>query len=269
MKTIRAGICQGAFGSDGESNVRLADELVREAVAQGAELVALPEMACWWGALADMPKQAETVEGRWVTSMRSLARDLKIWLIGGTFPRRADGDVRVFNSAPLIAPDGNIAGIADKGHLFDVTVPDGPNVRESDVQCPGDVPFRMDTPFGSVGIAICYDVRFPEVFRRMVSDGGLDILILPAAFHAKTGQAHWATLLAARAIENQCYVVAANQCGVSPSGYESYGHSSIYGPWGEPLAVLEGERGVIVADLDASRLRTIRKYLPVLSHIRK
>lgn len=269
MKTIRVGVCQGAFGTDIASNIGLATKLVREASAQGANLAVLPEMACWWGPLKDMPSNAETVDGPWVSTMRALAAELKIWLAAGTFPRRTGSDDKIFNSAPLISPDGSLAGIADKRHLFDVSVPDGPNVKESAVQRPGGEPFRIETPFGSVGIAVCYDLRFPEVCRHMVNNGGLDVFILPAAFHMKTGQAHWAPLLSARAIENQCYVVAANQCGVSTSGYESYGHSSAYGPWGEPLVVLGTDSGVGIADLDAERLKTVRKNLPVLTHIRK
>ena len=273
MRNIKAGICQAAFTQNKSENLKRAERLIRACAELGASLVVLPEMACWWGPLSRMPEQAESLSGPWVTRMRQLAGEIGIWLVAGTFPRKKkiSGKTRgkAWNSTPIINPKGKVAGVADKCHLFDVNVPGGPSVRESEAFKPGQKPFRLQTPFGALGFGICYDARFPEMFRAIVKMGGMDILIILSAFHRETGKAHWETLLRARAIENQCFVIGANQCGKSSHGYESYGHSMAVGPWGETLLRLGADEAIGVAELNADTLVSIRRNLPALTHIRK
>ena len=190
-----------------------------------------------------------------------------IWIVGGTVPIR-DSDDKVYSASLLFSPEGELAARYDKIHLFDVGIPGAAeSYQESATTIPGNAPVVTKIPLGHLGLAICYDLRFPALFQRL-GELGAEIVALPAAFTGPTGDAHWHVLLRARAIEGLSYVVAAAQSGEHPGGRRTYGHSMIVGPWGEILAESDLSPGVIVADLDMMRLRRIRERFPVLEHRR-
>jgi nitrilase len=195
------------------------------------------------------------------------AEKFKVWIIGGTMPMRAsEGKVR---AAALVFNDlGQRVGRYDKIHLFDVNVPGTDEYyRESHTIEPGERGVVLDTPFGRLGVTVCYDLRFPELFRQM-ADTGMDILAVPSAFTAQTGAAHWELLVRARAVENLCYTIAANQGGFHVNGRETYGHSMIVDPWGKILATLPTGSGVVCAEIDSDRLQKVRAAFPALQHRR-
>jgi nitrilase len=196
------------------------------------------------------------------------ARRHDLWLVGGTIPLASAESERPYAACCIWDDRGRRVGRYDKIHMFDVRVPDSSEAyRESQRTMPGRDPLTLDTPFGKLGIAVCYDLRFPELFRAM-QDREASLIALPAAFTQRTGEAHWHTLLRARAIENLCYVVAAAQTGEHPGGRRTYGHSMIIGPWGEVLAEAEEGPGMVSATLDTDYLRKLRTQFPVLSHRR-
>jgi len=256
-------------GTDKEANLAMAAELVASAAAGGARLVALPEVFAWRGPQDREPEMAEPLAGRIGTFASGLARRLGIWLVAGSILEADDaaaGGGRCYNTTALFSPDGSLAASYRKIHLFDVDVEGRIQVRESKTRLAGDKPCCVDTEIGRIGIAICYDLRFPELFRGLA---GAEIVVLPSAFTAPTGRAHWHTLVRARAIENQCYFIAPNQFGASAMGFENYGHSLIVDPWGEVMADAgPGGPCVISAELSAPLLARVRSELPALDHRR-
>jgi nitrilase len=196
------------------------------------------------------------------------ARECGLWIVGGTIPLASDERARPFAACCVWDDQGRRAGRYDKIHLFDVRVPDSSEAyRESKRTMAGSRQLVIETPFGNLGIAVCYDLRFPELFRSML-DHEVNIIAVPAAFTQRTGQAHWHTLLKARAIENLCYVVAAAQTGEHPGGRLTYGHSLVIGPWGEVLAEAAEGPGIVTATMDVDYLRRLRVQFPALSHRR-
>ena len=267
-KTFVAAI-QFASGISVETNLRTAAGLVAQAKGQGAKLVVLPENLALMGHKDTDKLQYAEADGVGPIQdfLSALAAEHHVWLVGGTIPIRSEPG-KVFASCLVYDDQGRRAGRYDKIHLFDVDVPgSGEQYRESSTIAPGDKPLVLDTPFGRLGVAICYDLRFPELFRQM-ADGGLDILAVPAAFTAKTGAAHWELLLRARAVENLCYVVASGQGGTHENGRETYGNSMVVDPWGTVLARLGTEPGVVVAEVDPESQRQKREAFPVLPHRR-
>ena len=245
-------------GSDKEANLAAAAELVTNAAASGASLVALPEVFAWRGPQEREPEIAEPLTGRIGTFASELARRLGIWLVAGSILETADERAaggRCYNTTALFSPDGTLAASYRKIHLFDVDVEGRIQVRESKTRLAGDSPCCVDTELGRIGLAICYDLRFPELFRGLAA-AGAEIVVLPSAFTAPTGRAHWHTLVRARAIENQCYVIAPDQFGASSMGFENYGHSLIVDPWGDVMADAgPGGPCVVTADLSAAVAR--------------
>lgn len=260
---------QMVSGPSVAENLAAAAELLGRAAAGGAQLAVLPEnfalMGCGEGDKVQV-REAEG-EGPIQTFLAEQAARHRLWLVGGTIPLRTVGDDGRVRAACLLFDDqGRPVARYDKVHLFDVQVVGGTErYAESATIEPGDRYIVADTPIGRLGLAVCYDLRFPEQFRAMVERGAA-ILALPAAFTAATGKAHWETLLRARAIENQCYVIASAQGGKHANGRETYGDSLIIDPWGEILGRLPQGPGVVWAEFDRERLESVRRQFPVLKH---
>ncbi|HLF96997.1 MAG TPA: carbon-nitrogen hydrolase family protein [Methylococcaceae bacterium] len=252
------------------ANLLEAGKLVSRAAAAGAELVVLPENFAFMG-LKDTDKLAHAEPEGSGPIQEFLSREAErhgVWLVGGTLPIEASQPGKVRAACVIFDAHGQVAGRYDKIHLFDVNVPGSEEqYRESEtIEC-GSTPLVMDTPFGRLGVAICYDLRFPELFREMAEEG-MDILAVPAAFTARTGAAHWEILVRARAVENLCHVVASNQGGFHLNGRETYGRSMIVGPWGDTLSCLPTGAGFACAEVDLDKMLRLRQSFPVLGHRR-
>lgn len=249
-----------------ERNLAQAYGLLQQAAAQGAVLALLPEMFLTldgkqYNAIAADPQYVQRL-GRW-------AQELKLWLVAGAVPMPCpDGDPRVRSACLVFNHEGVLVARYDKIHLFDVDVGDAHgSYRESERFAPGEKVVLVDTPAGRLGLVICYDLRFPGLFQHL-RDQGAELISVPAAFTYTTGEAHWQTLLRARAIETQCYVLAANQCGWHDDKRRTYGHSQIIDPWGRVMTELEEEAGVALAEIDLQKLSDVRKKMPVTEHRR-
>ena len=251
-----------------ERNLSTAGRLIAQAAAQGAQLVALPEYFCLMGAHdTDKLTVAEAFGDGPIQSLLSqTARECGVWLIGGTLPLKAAAVDRVRNATCVYAPDGSLAARYDKVHLFRFNN----GVEEYDegrVLQAGTEPVAFNAGPCRVGLSICYDLRFPELYRALMAPA-CDLLAVPAAFTHTTGQAHWELLLRARAVENQCYVIAPAQGGRHENSRRTWGHSMVIDPWGEVLAVLPEGEGVVTAELDLARIAQVRTQLPALTHRR-
>ena len=270
MSKFVAAAVQMASSPNVGANLLEAGRLVEKAVRQGARLVVLPENFALMG-LNETDKLAAAEadgDGPIQEFLATSSERFKVWLVGGTIPIRVQRSPRVYASSLVFDDKGVCVGRYDKIHLFDVDVPGTTeSYRESATIEAGDRSLVLDTPFGRLGIAICYDLRFPEQFRSM-ADSGLDVLVVPSAFTAKTGAAHWDLLVRARAVENLCYTVAANQGGFHVNGRETYGHSMIVDPWGSVLASQATGAGVVSAEIDLDRLAKVRAAFPALTHRR-
>ena len=267
--TICAAI-QMASGPQVSSNLLEAEKLIGEAAKAGAKLVALPENFAIMG-MHELDKlKVGEVDGKGPIQdfLSQVAKKYGVWVIGGTIPIIGN-DTRKVRAACLIIDDkGNRVARYDKVHLFDVSVPDSnEEYRESDSVEAGTEECVVETPFGKIGIAVCYDLRFPEFFRPLCRRD-LDIIVIPSAFTAKTGAAHWEILLRARAIENLSYVIAPNQGGFHKNGRQTFGHSMIVDPWGVVLDCYKTGSGFVSADIDKGRLEKTRASFPVLDHRR-
>lgn len=269
----RLAVVQMNSSDDPGSNLETAARLIDASREQGAAVVLLPEnFSVMPGREQDRRAFAEPDgDGPVQTFLAEQSRRHGIWIIGGTAPLGAGDGTRVKPACLVFDDKGRRAARYDKIHLFDVQVSDTESYRESDAfeaGSPDDANLVcVDTPAGRVGLSVCYDLRFPELYRRLV-DKGAQILTVPAAFTATTGQAHWESLLRARAIEDQCYVAASAQWGRHASGRETHGHSMIIDPWGRVLADQAIGDGVIVADIDLEKLAGIRSRFPALAHTR-
>ena len=260
---------QMVSGPSVAENLAAAAELLARAAAGGAQLAILPENFALMGRGESDKVQVREAEGEGPIQafLAEQAARHRLWLVGGTIPLRTAADDNRVRAACLLFDDrGRQVARYDKVHLFDVqVVGSAERYTESATIEPGDRYVVADTPFGRLGLAVCYDLRFPEQFRALVEQG-MEILALPAAFTAATGKAHWETLLRARAIENQCYVIASAQGGKHANGRETYGDSLIIDPWGEILDRLPEGPGVVLAEFDRERLANIRQQFPVLQH---
>jgi nitrilase len=268
---------QMTSGDDVAANLEQAAQLLREAASGGARLAVLPENFAFMG-VHERDKLAHGEadgSGPIQDRIAALARELDLWIIAGTLPIAVDGEPRphpnrVYAACCVYDSDGARIARYDKIHLFDIDVPNGggERYRESTSIAPGRLhPVVVDTPVGRVGLSVCYDLRFPELYRAL-AQAGAEILVVPAAFTVRTGEAHWQLLLRARAVENLCYVVAPGQCGTHPSGRATYGHSLIVEPWGEVLATRADAPGIVLAGRDAERQAELRTGFPALAHRR-
>jgi len=247
-----------------EENFATAMRLINQAAQQGAQLVLLPE---YWplmgGQETDKVGYAEPLDhGPIQKFMSEIAQKHRLWLIGGTLPLITPQPDKVFNSTLVYNPAGERVARYDKVHLFSFTR-DIERYDESRTIVPGGQVASFETPFGTVGLSVCYDLRFPELYRAL---GHCALMVVPAAFTDVTGKAHWEVLLRARAIENQCYVLAAAQGGHHQNGRRTWGHSMLIDPWGEVKTVLSEGEGIIVGDLDGQYLQQVRANLPALKH---
>jgi nitrilase len=252
------------------ANLLKAGQLIEEAAQAGAKLVVLPENFALMGADEfDKVKIREAEgEGPIQEFLANTAKKHGIWLVGGTIPLQADDDNKVRAACLVYNDQGEAVARYDKIHLFDVNVPGTDEVyKESASIEAGDHIRVVETPYGKLGIAVCYDLRFPEFFRTATNEG-IDILAVPAAFTAETGAAHWEVLLRARAIENQCYVIASNQGGFHINGRKTFGHSMIIDPWGVVLDCYKTGAGFVSAEIDLDKLEKTRQSFPVLQHRR-
>ena len=266
--SFRAALIQMRSGRDMARNLADASDLIRAAHAQGAVFIATPEMSNILE--PDRPRLKSLVrderEDQSVAGFSALAAELGLWLNVGSLALKGDGE-KLLNRSLLLAPDGSIAARYDKIHLFDVDLPTGESLRESHAYEGGSRAVLAQTPFGMLGLTICYDMRFARLYRSL-AQAGAGFFTVPSAFTVPTGQAHWHVLLRARAIETASFVLAAAQGGRHESGRETFGHSLIVSPWGEVLAEGGTEPQMLIADLDMNQVAEVRRSLPALKHDR-
>ena len=265
---IRAACVQMRSGEDVQKNVVDASAMIREAAAAGARFIATPEnttlMAPDGG--AKLEKTFPEGDDPALPAFVELANKLDIWLLVGSLAIKVS-ESKTANRSYLIGPDGRIEVRYDKIHLFDVDLPSGERYRESGTVMPGEEAEVAALSWGRVGLTICYDLRFPQLYRALAK-AGADIITVPSAFTVPTGEAHWHVLLRARAIENACFIMAPAQGGLHDNGRKTFGHSLIVGPWGDILAEGGVDPGIIMADLDLDRIAEVRSRLPALRHDR-
>ncbi|ETI64050.1 nitrilase [Sphingobium sp. C100] len=271
MTTLRAALFQMTSGIDPAANAAAIVAMARRAKGEGADMLFTPEMAGYLD--RDRTRAAQTLRAEGddvvLAAVREAAAREGLWIHVGSLPlkgERADG--RWANRSFLIDANGDIRARYDKIHLFDVDLATGESWRESSVYGPGEQVVAVDTPWGRMGFSICYDMRFPDLYRAL-TDAGATILLAPAAFTVPTGQAHWHVLLRARAIEAGCFVIATAQTGAHQDGRTTYGHSVVIDPWGDILLDMGDASGLGLADLDLSRIGDVRGRVPALANRRE
>lgn len=267
--SFRVAAIQMTSSQEVDHNLKRAESLIQSAVMEGATLIVLPEMFSLIGVEeAKMDIGEPLGHGKIQDFLANQAAKHRIWLVGGTIPILHPDQPKLLASSLVYNPAGKRVSCYNKVHLFDAVISKGEEVyQESKITTAGNAIVVVDTPFIRLGIAVCYDLRFPELFRMLFKQG-VEMFVIPAAFTATTGRAHWEVLLRARAIENFAYVVGACQSGVHSNGRVTYGHSMIVSPWGEILAHLPEGEGFIVGEVDRDKLLHIRMDMPVLSHCR-
>jgi predicted amidohydrolase len=266
MKFLAAAV-QMLASDDKAANLKEAKHWVRHAAAEGARVVALPEVFIWRGGKKIEREFAEPIPGPSSAAMAELAHELGIYLLAGSILEQIPGSEKAYNTSLLFDPAGKALASYRKIHLFDVDLANGVSLRESDTRAHGETMVVIKTDLCSMGLSVCYDLRFPELYRGLASQGA-ELIFIPSAFTAYTGEAHWETLLRARAIENQAYVVAPDQFGKNAKSFETHGHSMIIDPWGQVIAELPDGPGVITAEIDLDYLANVRAELPALKHRR-
>ena len=273
----KAAVAQLCSTDDLQANLATCRRLAGQAAERGATLLVLPECFAFLGRReADKFAVAERLldqqPGPILRTIKEIATSHRMWVIAGGIAEIRDEDADLaqpataYNSCAVVNPDGELVSVYRKIHLFDVDIPGGATLMESAATSPGREVLAVDTSIGKVGLSICYDLRFPELYRQLSLDMGAEVLVVPAAFTAHTGAAHWHTLLRARAIENQCWVLAAGQTGRHNDKRQSYGHSLIIDPWGVIRDEIEEGDGIAIAEIDASFTREKRTQLPCLTH---
>ena len=268
-RVFTAAMIQMRTGLLPEPSLAQATQLIREAAARGADYVQTPEVSNMMqeNRKALFEHLASEEDDLSLKAYRELARELKIYLHIGSLALRATPE-RAVNRSFLIAPDGNVLASYDKIHMFDIDLGGGESYRESANYQAGETAVISDLPWGRLGLTICYDVRFPALYRAL-AEAGASFITVPSAFTKKTGEAHWHTLLRARAIENGCFIFAAAQGGTHENKRETFGHSLIIDPWGEILAEGGTEPGVVLAKIDPAKVQSVRKNIPSLQHGRR
>lgn len=270
MTKLTAACIQMRSGTEPAANLAAAIGMIREAAAQGARFIATPEMTNLLDIRPGMAraKVRREAEDESLPTFRALAAELGVTLLIGSLAIALEGDERLANRSFLIGPDGSLIARYDKVHMFDVEVGDGQTYRESRAYRPGEETVLATAPFGKLGLTVCYDLRFPHLYRRL-AQAGADILTIPAAFTRVTGEAHWHVLIRARAIETGCFVIAPAQGGKHEDGRETFGHSLIVSPWGDVIAEMPGnEPGVLLATIDLSEVASARARIPSLTNDR-
>jgi predicted amidohydrolase len=264
MATIKVACVQMCSSDDVRENIAAASALIRQAKNDGAEFIATPEMTSLLDKRPEalFQKARSEDEDEALQAFRKLSAELQVWLLIGSLPIKISGD-KCANRSFLLSPQGEIVARYDKMHMFDADVREGESYRESNLYKPGSDMVIAKLPNATLGLTICYDLRFPDLYRSLAK-AGAQILSVPSSFTVPTGEAHWHVLLRARAIENGCFVIAPAQSGKHADGRETFGHSLIIGPWGEILAEGGTEPGVIRAELDLSKVDEARRRIPSL-----
>jgi deaminated glutathione amidase len=266
-RTLAVALVQLDAGTDPEANVARAAELADEAAAGGARLVALPEYLQYRGPDDGYRASARPIPGPFTEPFAAVARARGAWILVGSLAERSDDPARPWNTSILIAPDGSLAARYRKIHLFDVDVANGPADLESARVMPGERAVVADVDGARLGLSICYDLRFPELYRSLAL-AGAEILAVPANFTERTGRDHWEVLLRARSIENGAYVIAPAQIG-GPPGQPAFGRSTVVDPWGTVIAQAPDRVGIVRAELDLERVAEVRRWIPALANRRR
>jgi len=255
--------------NDYQANLATVSAMAREAAGQGAQFILTPEYALMMdGSGRVMRERAFAADGApALGELQALARELGAWFLAGSLTLRTD-DERIANRSFLISAEGNVVATYDKIHMFDVTMPDGRVIRESSAYRPGDRAVLAETPWGRLGMTVCYDLRFPGLFR-VLAQAGAQFITVPSSFQRQTGKVHWHALLRARAIENECFIIAPAMCGDHPGNRQTYGHTLVIDPWGEILAEGGEAPEIVYADIDPARVAKVRGMIPSLEHDRE
>ncbi len=269
MSVFKAACVQINTSNDMDDNIRTFGDLIRRARDAGADFITTPENVSMLevGTKNIFAKAHPEASHPALAAFRELARETGAWLLAGSLTVKEDGEKRLANRGYLVSPAGEVTARYSKIHMFDVNLPNGESYRESKNYKPGSEAVLADLPWGRLGMTICYDLRFPYLYRDL-AHGGADFLTIPSAFTRPTGRAHWHVLQQARAIETGCFVISAAQCGVHAGERKTYGHSIIVAPWGEILADGGEEPGVIVTEIDTDLIREARNRVPSLEHDR-
>ena len=265
---FRVACLQLQTGNDLQANLAAVSAMAREAAANGAQFVLTPEYVLMMdGSGRVMRERALDADGApALAELQSLARSLEVWLLAGSLTVRAD-DGRIWNRSFLLGSDGAVVATYDKIHMFDVTLPDGRAIRESSAYRPGERAVVAATPWGRLGLTVCYDLRFPGLFRAL-AQAGAQFITVPSSFQRQTGKVHWHTLVRARAIENGCFVLAPAMCGEHPGNRQTYGHTLVVDPWGEVLADGGEAEGIVYAEIDPGAVARARGMIPSIEHDR-
>jgi predicted amidohydrolase len=268
MAKLKLACVQLSAGSDVEANLAVASTRVREAAAAGAAFIALPEYALLLDGSGRVMRERSAEEDGHpaLAAFRLLARETRSWLLLGSLTVRL-ADARMANRSYLISSTGELVARYDKIHMFDATLPGGKVIRESSGYRPGETAVVATTPWGMLGMSVCYDLRFPQLYRALAKAGAV-MLAVPASFQRETGPAHWHTLLRARAIENAAWVIAPAMCGDHANGRATFGHSLVVDPWGSIVAELGDQPGVLLVEVDTGEAAKVRAMLPSLEHDR-
>jgi len=270
--TFKIGLCQTLCGPNKSQNLKTAASAIRQAVDGGAQLVVLPECfnspygVQYFEKYAEsVPESAEYSEAPTTKMLTEIAKELKIWLVGGSFPEKKGK--KIFNTCLVVNPSGQIVVKYRKMHLFDIDIPGQMTFKESDVLSPGNKIETFETPFGRVGLGICYDMRFPQLATCM-REKGCDMLLYPGAFNTTTGPKHWELLQRARAVDNQLWVATCSPARVDGASYQAWGHSTIVSPWGEVVSTCDEKPTVIVQEIDMKEKESFRTKVPILKQQR-
>lgn len=262
---VKLGMCQMMVANDKDKNLNKAEEMIRKAASNNSQIVILPEMFNCPYENKSFPVFAEKESGQTTQMLSNLAKELNIYIIGGSIPELDDD--KIYNTSFIFNPKGETIGKHRKIHLFDIDIDGGIKFKESDTLGAGNKVTVVDTEYGKIGVAICYDMRFPELMRQM-SLKGAKMIVIPAAFNMTTGPAHWNLTIRARALDNQVYFVAASPARNLNASYHAYGHSAIVNPWGEIIDQADEKETILYGKVDMEYVEKIRRELPLLKHRR-
>jgi len=264
MSLFNIAVCQMKVTDSKKDNISRATKMIGEAVRNNkANIIVLPEMFNCPYDTRVMTEYAEEYNGETCETLSSVAKELDVYIVGGSIPEKCDG--KIYNTSFIFDNKGRIIGRHRKVHLFDVDIENGIKFKESDVLSPGDELTIVETKYCKIGVGICYDMRFPEMMRAMALSGA-DVIVVPAAFNMTTGPAHWDSLIKIRAVDNQVYFVAASPARNLEANYVAYGYSSILNPWGQPIGQATEQEGIICSTIDLEYIRKIREELPLLKN---
>jgi len=265
MEKMKVGICQMLVEENKDRNIERAEKMIRDSASNESDIIVLPEMFNCPYENKYFPIYAEEFPGKTTNTLASLSKELGVYIIGGSIPEKDDNII--YNTSYIFDREGNLVGKHRKIHLFDIQVENGINFKESDTLGYGQEVTVFPTEFCKIGVAICYDMRFPELIRLMVLEGA-EVIIVPASFNMTTGPAHWDLLVKTRALDNQVYFIAASPARNQSASYHSYGHSSIVNPWGTIIREADEKECIIYGDINLELVQKVRRELPLLKHRR-